>query len=195
MSSTPIIRVNTLVQFETRCRMKDYFRRIRSPQHILISVHTHFAQINRIACKLTKNGTQLNFSTRRTKIVSNSEPPLGWRAPRFWIPFKILHNNSELHVLLTCVCQSPYFPTFFVICRQASRKTAQFISNVTFKSWARARKRNFSNWKLIVLAIWVSCCAWSPPKWPQSRQQTGTLMSLLDPSIHYCGYIELVCFP
>ena len=134
MSSTPIIRVNTLVQFETRCRMKDYFRRIRSPQHILISVHTHFAQINRIACKLTKNGTQLNFSTRRTKIVSNSEPPLGWRAPRFWIPFKILHNNSELHVLLTCVCQSPYFPTFFVICRQASRKTAQFISNVTFES-------------------------------------------------------------
>ena len=119
----------------------------------------------------------------------------GWRAPRFWIPFKILHNNSELHVLLTCVCQSPYFPTFFVICRQASRKTAQFISNVTFKSWARARKRNFSNWKLIVLAIWVSCCAWRPPKWPQSQQQTGTLMSLSNPSIHYCNYIALVCSP
>ena len=59
---------------------------------------------------------------------------------------------------------------------------------------ARARKQNFSNWKLIVLAIWVSCCAWSPPKWPQSQQQTGTLMSLPHPSIHYCCCIELVCF-
>ena len=142
---------------------------------------------------LEPKSTLLKEGQRLFQILSHSMA--GWRAPRFWIPVKILNNNnSELHVLLTCVCQSPYFPTFFVICRQASRKTAQFISNVTFKSWARARKRNFSNWKLIVLAIWVSCCAWSPPKWPQSQQQTGTLMSLPDPSIHYCNCIELVCF-
>ena len=64
------------------CRMKGYFRRSLwhkgFPQHILIWVHTYFAQINRRTCKSIKNGIQHNSSTRRTKIVPNSEPPHGW---------------------------------------------------------------------------------------------------------------------
>ena len=162
---------------------------------------THFNLGSHVFCPNQSKDMQINKKWHPTQLLYKKDkdcskfwatPWLDWRAPQFWIPVKILNNNSELYVLLTCVCQSPYFPTFFVICRQASR--AIHLQR-DLQILPRARKRNFSNWKLIVVAIWVSCCAWSPPKWPQSQQQTGTLMSLPHPSIRYCNCIELVYFP